>query len=117
MSDTTKLLHQWAENGKIYRLVARGKWNRGYEDSYTIAERGEDELGDPNWTVIYRWNVEAGKPTCESLLVSAMKSMRTTARAEVVKVIAEYVQGDGTDAQRLALADGIRSGHAGDLRL
>lgn len=66
------LIYEWEHDGARHRLVAHGRWSAGYEDRYTVAKLGVDEIGEPRWDVVAAWDKDSAADT---LLVQAIKSL------------------------------------------
>lgn len=69
------LIHEWDFEGERFRLVARGKYNQGYEDEYIVEYLDADALGEPRWTpTAHKWDASK-KDSIMNVLVGAIKSL------------------------------------------
>lgn len=92
---------------KQCRLLAKGKWSEGYEDSYVIEQLGADELGDPRWDRYTDFKNDEYNNGLPLRLVFALRQVQSEQRGDVVEKIAAFV---ATFPEGLAIADAIREG-------
>ncbi len=73
------VVHEWTHEKDSYRLIATAKYTPGYRDGYVVEKLGANTLGEPNWSVEFRWLPtqanELGSPYI-AILFSAIESVK-----------------------------------------
>lgn len=78
MSDPkVKLLHEWDDGKDRYRLLAKARMSKGYEDEYIVDKLGQDSFGEPRWDFYYHWlsNETAPGDRIATMLVGIVKKL------------------------------------------